>query len=201
MENRSFKIGAALYAVLLLVNFAGVIVPIATGKPWAPQTQYLLRVLAMGIMILSGGLLFAYVFQAHRSSSVPAMPWRKHEDPVQSHIIRHAEDVYRQQGYCNQGSFGAGHIALQFSVDEKDPLVQDAMLALVEAGKLVPHQTPTGTAYALPAARQMEMITQLDLSYLWECRGARFFPNDVLFGEIQRVERAVAAQQHKQVNP
>lgn len=200
MKNRLFRIALVAYVVALSVLGIIHMGPALTENAWNPATLYLLQAVVVGLFILASGMLAVDFYCMFRSFGLLRMPGRKREDPVQSHILRHAEDLYRQQGYCNQGSFGAGHIALQFSVDEKDPLVQDAMLALVESGKLVPLQTPTGTAYALPAKRQMEMITDLDLSSLWEFRGGRYHPNDVLIGEIQRVKSAVAARQRQETN-
>lgn len=188
-----------LYAVALVVIAIVQIVPLATGRSMSRVDSYLLQVFAAGIAMIAVGQFAVHLCSWIRSQR-RSRRRQSQQQLDQAYILRHAEDLYRQQGYVNRGSFGAGHIALQFSVNERDPRVDDALATLVETGKLVPLSDPQGTRYVLPEKRQFEIIRANDLPHRWEERGAKFMPNDPHIGEIARVKRAVMQNGKQAIN-
>lgn len=189
----------ALYAVALVVIAILQIIPFFTGRFWGRESLYLMQVFATGVAMIAFGQ-FAVRLSNWGRSQRRSRRRKTLQQEDQAYILRHAEDLYRQQGYVNRGSFGAGHIALQFSVNERDPRVDDALATLVETGKLVPLSDPQGTRYVLPEKRQFEIIRANDLPHRWEERGAKFMPNDPHIGEIARVKRVLMPNGKQAIN-
>lgn len=200
MKNKLHRYAIAVYAVALVVIAIVHVVPLVTGRLWGREATYLIQVFAAGIAMIALGQIVVSLYNVirHQCQSRQRQAGQQED---QAYILRHAEDLYRQQGYVNRGSFGAGHIALQFSVNERDPRVYDALAALVEAGKLMPLSDPRGTRYVLPEKRQFEIIRANDLPKRWQERGEIFMPNDPNLGEIARVKRALMPRRKHALNP